>query len=172
MDKKVLFTTRAAVTAALYALLTLLGAVFNLSYGAVQFRFAEVLCILPVFTAAAVPGLTVGCFIANILSPVSPLDTVFGTLATFFAAVCSRALKNVKVHSLPFCSLLMPVIFNGLIIGAETAFFVSAESFAAAFAVNSLTVALGETAVMLILGSILYFTVERNERLKRIISGK
>lgn len=170
MDKKILSVTRAAVIAALYALLTLAGAALNLSYGSLQFRFAEALCILPVFTASAVPGLAVGCFAANVMSTVSPFDMVFGTAATLFAALTTRALRNVRLGKLPFLSLLMPVIFNGLIIGAETAFFTSAESFAAAFTVNSLTVALGEAVVTFALGAPLWVMIEKNDRLKKIIS--
>lgn len=169
MKKRTLFLTKAAVIAAAYAVLTLLGAALNLSYGGVQFRFAEALCILPVFVPAAVPGLTVGCFLANILSSVSPLDMVFGTLATLLAALASRALGNVRIKSYPFCSLLMPVLFNGAIVGAEIAFFTAGESFFTAYAVNALTVSLGEAAVTFTLGSLLYYGVERNPRLKAIL---
>lgn len=166
MNKKTLFLTKAAVIGAAYAVLTLLGAALNLSYGGVQFRFSEALCILPVFTSAAVPGLAVGCFLANILSSVSPFDMVFGTLATLLAALSSRALRNVRIKSYPFCSLLMPVLFNGLIVGAEIAFFTAGDGFWTAFAVNALTVSLGEAVVMFTLGSFLYYGVEKNPRLK------
>lgn len=171
MNEKTLGLTKAAVIGGLYAMLTLLGAVFGISYSGVQFRFSEALCILPAFTSAAVPGLAAGCFAANILSSVSPLDAVFGTLATLLAALCTRALRNVRIKGYPFCSLLMPVVFNGCIIGAEIAFFSSADSFLTAFTVNSATVAAGEAAVMFTLGSFLFYAVEKNERLKKIISG-
>lgn len=169
MNKKTLFLTKAAVIAALYAVFTLLGAAFGISYGSVQLRFSEALCVLPLFTPAAVPGLAVGCFAANIFSSVSPFDMLFGTLATLLAAMSSRALRNVRIKNYPFCSLLTPVLFNGLTVGAETAFFTSGKSFFAAFAVNFLTVALGEAVVLFTLGSFLYFCIEKNARLKKML---
>ncbi len=68
-SKKVRFLALSAVIAALYAVLTYVAAALNLAYGAVQFRFSEALTVLPVFTPAAIPGLTVGCLIANLGSP-------------------------------------------------------------------------------------------------------
>lgn len=170
MGKKTLFLTKAAVIAALYGVLTLFGAALGLSYGGVQFRFSEALCILPLFTSSAIPGLAVGCFGANLLSTVSPFDAVFGTLATLLAAVLTRALKNVKVKNYPLCSMLMPLLCNGLIVGAEIAFFTLGDSFLPAFAFNGITVVLGEAAVMFTLGSLLYHGISSNSRLKHILS--
>ena len=75
-----------AIIAALYVDLTFLSNIFNLAFGPVQFRVSEVLTILPVFTSAAIPGVAVGCFIANIAS-FNPLDMIFGTSATVIAAL-------------------------------------------------------------------------------------
>ena len=172
MDKKILFITKAAVIAALYAVLTYIGGIFNLSYGSIQFRFSEALCILPLFTSSAIPGLAVGCFVANIVSTVNPLDTVLGSLATLLACITLRALDKVKIKSYPFCSMLMPVIFNGVIVGAEIAFFTTGESFLTAFAANAVSVALGEAAVMFTLGTLLYYTVLKNNRLRKAIADK
>ena len=92
-NKKILHLVYGAIIAALYAAATLL--ISPLSYGAVQFRFSEALTVLSVFTPAAIPGLTIGCAIANIGSPYVHLDIVFGSLATFLAAITAR--KSSKV---------------------------------------------------------------------------
>ena len=65
--KASVYITQAAVIAALYAALTYLASVFGIAYGNVQFRFSEALTVLAVFTPAAIPGLTIGCFIGNLL---------------------------------------------------------------------------------------------------------
>ena len=80
---------KAAIIGALYTVLTLLSASMGLAYGAVQFRFSEALTLLPLFTPAAIPGLTVGCIVSNIFSSVTPLDTIIGSAATLLAAICT-----------------------------------------------------------------------------------
>ena len=98
-----------AVIAAVYAALTYLTA--PISFSAIQFRVSEAFCILPVFTAAAVPGVTVGCFLANFMSGAAPMDVVFGTLATFIGALGTRALrKRGPIAAIP------PIVSNALII--------------------------------------------------------
>ncbi|MEG1073265.1 MAG: QueT transporter family protein, partial [Oscillospiraceae bacterium] len=78
--------TLAAMVAALYAVMSYFGNIFGMTYFGIQFRFAEALTVLPFLFPATVPGLFVGCFIANILSPFGALDVVFGSLATLLAA--------------------------------------------------------------------------------------
>ena len=117
--KKVLLIAYAAIIAALYAALTL--AVPFLSYGPLQFRFAEALTLLPVLTPAAIPGLAIGCFIANLGSPYGIVDIVFGTLASLLAALCTYWLRKIQWKKLPWLSALMPALFNGVIIGAMIA---------------------------------------------------
>lgn len=79
------FTTRdltfAAMVAALYAVMGYFGNIFGLTFGVVQFRFAEALTVLPFLFPATAPGLVVGCLITNLLSPYGPIDAVMGTLA-------------------------------------------------------------------------------------------
>lgn len=170
MKKRNLFLGRSAVIAALYAVLTILGAQFGFSYGGIQFRFSEALCVLPVFTASAVPGLTVGCVIANILSTVNPLDTVIGSAATLIAAILSRKCRNIRIKNLPLLSLFFPVIVNAVIIGAEIAFFTTDESFITAFFLNALSVGLSEMVVMYTLGAALVSFLNKNNRVRRLIS--
>lgn len=96
MHKKIKFLTHAALIAALYVLLTYLAALMGLSSGAIQIRFSEALCILPYFTPAAIPGLTVGCLLANALTGSALWDVIFGSLATLVGAVLARLLRKRK----------------------------------------------------------------------------
>ena len=97
--------------AALYVVLTVLAAQFNLASGAIQVRVSESLTILPVFTASAVPGLTVGCVLANLLTGCAAWDVVFGSLATLIGAVGTRLLKNK-----PLLAWIPPVVSNAVIV--------------------------------------------------------
>ena len=91
-NKSTLFLVQAALIGAVYVVLTLVFAPF--SYGEVQVRISEALTILPYFTPAAVPGLFVGCIIANILGGGIPLDIIFGSIATLIGAVFTYQLRN------------------------------------------------------------------------------
>ena len=97
--------------AAIYVVLTVLAAQFNLANGAIQVRFSEALTILPVFTVAAVPGLTVGCILANLLTGCAAWDVVFGSLATLIGAVGTRLLRQ-----RPLLAWIPPVISNAAIV--------------------------------------------------------
>ena len=97
--------------AALYVVLTVIAAQFNLANGAIQVRFSEALTIMPVFTAAAVPGLTVGCLLANLLTGCAAWDVVFGSMATLIGAIGTRMLKNK-----PLLAWIPPVLSNMAII--------------------------------------------------------
>ena len=97
--------------AALYVVLTILAAQFNLACGAIQVRFSEALTIMPVFTVAAVPGLAVGCVLANLLTGCAAWDVVFGSLATLIGAVGTRLLKDK-----PLLAWIPPVLSNMAII--------------------------------------------------------
>jgi len=92
------FTTKdltlAAMVAALYAVMSYFGNVFGLTYGPIQLRFSEALCVLPFLFPATAPGLFVGCLAANLLSPYGPLDIVVGSLATLIAAVWTSRVKR------------------------------------------------------------------------------
>ena len=111
-----------ALIAALYAVLTYFAAALSLAFGPIQFRISEVLTILPIFTPAAIPGLTIGCFISNFAS-FNLLDIAFGTLASLIAALLTRAFRKKLVFGVPLLSMLMPVIINAVIIGLEIAVF-------------------------------------------------
>ena len=114
---------QASVIAALYVALTM--AVQPLSFGAVQFRISEVLTVLPIYLPSAVPGLTVGCLLSNLLglatgaNPAGAWDLLIGTAATGVAAVLTRCFRRVRVGSWPLLSVLPPVVLNGVMIGTE-----------------------------------------------------
>ncbi len=114
---------QAGMIAAFYVALTLL--VQPLSFGAIQLRLSEMLTILPVYTPAAIPGLTVGCFLSNLIglssgaNPAGGWDLLLGTLATGLSAVLSYGFRHLRVKTLPALSATFPVILNALIVGAE-----------------------------------------------------
>ncbi len=164
INKRIRFLVESSIIAAAYAALTL--AIYPLSYGALQFRFSEALTVLPVFTPAAIPGLTVGCFIANITGPYSWIDAVFGTLATFLAAICTYYARKIKFKNLPLLSLFFPVLFNAIIIGLEINLFFlpQGEVFTfTGFIISALWVGLGELVVCFLLGTPLYAAIAKTK---------
>ncbi len=108
--------TLAAMMAAAYAVLSLLGAVFGLTYGPIQVRFSEALCLLPFLFPETAWGLGVGCLIANLFSPYGVLDIVVGSLSTLIAALITSRCRNVWLAALP------PVACNMVLVGAVLAY--------------------------------------------------
>jgi len=110
-NRNVTIMTQAAIIAALYVVLTMVANAMGLANYAIQVRFSEALCVLPYFTFAAVPGLSIGCLIANLLTGAAIWDVVFGSLATLLGAIGSYLLrKNRVLVTLP------PVIANAVIV--------------------------------------------------------
>lgn len=161
MKKKTVFICQAGVIAAIYAGLTYLSSVFGIAYGAVQFRFSELMTILPLFTPAAVPGLFIGCIVANIASPLVLVDVVFGSIATLLAAACTRALRRFCIKDLPLAAFFPPVIFNMLIVGWELTIFVEEQASVAVFAYNAFCIGLGEAVICLIFGIPFFYFIKR-----------
>ena len=109
------YLTHAALIAALYVTLTYLTSLFGLASGAIQVRLSEGLCALLAFTPAAIPGLTVGCLLANILTGCCLLDCIFGTLATFLGAytgyfLCKKNRYLVPIPTVIANSLIVPIV--------------------------------------------------------------
>lgn len=144
--------TQAAVIAALYAALTYLLA--PISYGLMQVRVAEALCVLPWFTPAAVPGLFVGCILANLLGGFGIYDIVFGSLATLLAALLTYFLRKRSRWWAP----LPAVLCNALIVGAELAFIFQVEQ---SFPVCALYVGAGQLIACYGLGIPLSYGLQR-----------
>ncbi|MCR5664770.1 MAG: QueT transporter family protein [Oscillospiraceae bacterium] len=146
--------TLAAIVAAAYAALTV--ALAPISYGAVQFRVSEALCILPFFFPCTVWGLTVGCVLANLLTG-NVFDVVFGSLATLLAALCTAAIGrrgSSLRHGVLAC--LMPVVFNAVIVGAVLTWAYRIQMIPddvwLSYAANAASVGFGELVVLFVLG--------------------
>ena len=149
---------RAGVIAALYVVLTL---IFQpISFGAIQFRIAEALTLLPILTVDAVPGLFVGCLIANLVGGGIWFDVVLGSIATLLAALMSR-----KLRRQPFLAALMPTLFNGLIVGPVVYFaYVRAPGDPVSVGTllfNMATVAFGELVVCYLLGMPMLYALKK-----------
>ncbi len=158
---KRLFNTRSlcigGIIAALYVALTMM--LKPLAFGELGFecRVSEAMTLLPVLFPEAIPGLTVGCLIANLFSPVGPLDIVFGTLATLLASVLSYMTRGVRVGGwrIPVLSAVWPVLCNGVIVGGVLTATEIFNSFPMAF----LVVSVGE-AVALAIGLAIFPAIE------------
>lgn len=156
---------RCAVVAALYTALCLMLA--PISYGPIQVRVAEAFCLLPIFGSEYVVAVTLGCFLSNMLGYGFP-DILFGTLATFLAALCTYRLRSKRVKGLAIPASIPPVVFNALIVGPEIAYYFSDTPFTlTACVVNGLTVAIGEVVSCMILGVALVKLIESNPALKK-----
>ena len=119
---------------------------------AIQFRASEALCVLAFFTPAAIPGLSIGCLLFNITYGAAlPLDFLVGTLASLLAAAGMWATRKVTIGKLPVPGLLMPAITNAVLVGWELSVYIGGG-----FGINALYVAIGEAAVLLTLGVLLY----------------
>ncbi len=150
------FTTRdltlAAAVAALYAVMGYFGNIFGLTFNVVQIRFAEALTVLPFLFPATAPGLVIGCFITNLLSPYGPVDMIFGTLATAIAAWLTMKMPKWYLAALP------PILVNMVILcpmwaWAETGGISGAFWMACGF--NAVTFAVGEAIACYVLGTLL-----------------
>lgn len=157
---------RCAMIAAVYVVLCL--ALQPFSYGAVQVRLAEALCLLPVFGPEYIVGVTLGCLLANALGS-TVIDVVFGTLATLLACLVTYALRNVRIKGLALPASLPPVLFNALIVGWEiSVFFSDTPATLPVTLFNMLTVGIGEVISCCILGVLLVRLIETNRQLKKL----
>ena len=150
-NSKVTFITQAAVIAAIYTLLVILFA--PISFGPIQTRVAEALTILPYFTPAAIPGVTIGCFLSAILTGADILDIIFGPIATLIGAILSYYLRRNK-----FLVPIPPILSNTIIIPWVIKY---AYGEAQPIPFMMLTVGLGEILTAGIMGMILLFALER-----------
>ena len=168
MREKTRFITHASLIAAVYAALTHLQNLLlpGSASWAIQFRVSEALCVLALFTPAAIPGLSVGCLLFNLTaSAVLPLDFLVGTLASFLAAWGMWYLRRITVMGYPLMAMVLPALTNALLVGWELSLYIGGG-----FWLNALYVAIGELAVLLTLGSAVYYTL-RSRRLDRRLFG-
>lgn len=137
-----------ALIAAIYAVLSL--ALSFLSFGPVQVRVAEALTLLPVFSPVAIAGVTLGCFVTNLVgfftgaNILGPLDMLFGTAATLTAALLSYWMRRLRIRGLAIPSAIPPVLVNALVVGAELTVLFSGGFPPGVFAVQALQVGAGQ----------------------------
>ena len=161
MNKRARYLAHAAIIAALYTVLTHMQNILlpGSATWAIQMRLSEALCVLAFFTPAAIPGLTIGCLAFNLtFAAALPLDWLAGSLATLFAARAMYGLRNVRLFGIPVPGLLMPAVSNAVLVGWELTVYIGGG-----FWLNALYVAIGEAAVLLTLGSLLYRAVKKRK---------
>lgn len=158
MRKNVKFISHAALLGALYVALTYGQNLLipNSTSWVIQFRASEALCIFAFFTPAAIPGLTVGCLLFNISNAAAlPLDFLVGTFATFLSVGGMYLTRKWTVKGYPLLGMLLPGLFNAFLVGWELSIYIGNSLF-----INGLYVAIGELAVMLTLGTLLYYAIK------------
>lgn len=150
-NKTTVLIAQSAIIAAIYVALTLAFA--PISFGAIQFRISEALCILPYFTFAGVPGVTLGCLLGNILGGAALPDIIFGTLATFIGAVLSYEVRNIS----KWLVCVPPILSNTIIIPFVLRFAYGVPDM---IPYLMLTVGIGEILAIAVLGNILIAALE------------
>ena len=159
MRKHTRYLAHAAIIAALYAVLTHFQNILlpGSATWAIQLRLSEALCILAFFTPAAAVGLGVGCLIFNLtFAAALPLDFLVGTLASYLAAKTMWLTRNVKIGNFPLLGMLMPALFNAILVGWELAVYIGGG-----FWMNAVYVAIGEAIVLLTVGTVLYYAMKK-----------
>ena len=160
MNKKnsilLLDLTQGAMIATLYVVLTFIANLAGLASGVIQVRLSEALTILPVFTAAAVPGLAVGCVLANLLTGCAIWDVVFGSLATLIGAVGTRLLRKKS----PVLAVLPPILSNIIIVPLVLQRVYGVED---AYWYLAMTVGAGEIISCGVLGLLLYRSLKNTK---------
>jgi uncharacterized membrane protein len=150
------FLVKSSIVAAIYAALTML---LPFSYLGVQFRIAEILVLLVFIDKRYIYGLTLGCLIANLGSPLGPVDVIFGTLATLIALLLISKTKNL------FVATLWPAVVNGIIIGLLLYYLLDLP-----FLLSAAQVFFGEFVMVTLIGYFLFKRILRDRKLVEIIS--
>ena len=154
-----------AMIAALYAALCFLqnALIPNSASFVIQFRAAEALCVLAMFTPAAIPGLTIGCMLFNLcMAGALPWDVPLGGLATLLAAWGTYATRKWTIKGYPVVCMILPALTNAVLIGWELTVFIGGG-----FWINAVYVAIGELAVLFTLGTVLYYAIKRRHLLEK-----
>lgn len=153
-NKNVLFLVQAAMIAAIYVALTFVSSSMGLASGTIQVRISEALCILPVFTTAAIPGLWLGCLMANLLTGAILVDVVFGSIATLLGALGTYYLRKHR-----FVCTLPPVAANMVIVPFVLrygyGFITEYRGIDWSLPFNAVTVGIGEIITCVVMGSVL-----------------
>lgn len=153
--KNYLPITQAALIAALYVTLTFAASSFGLSSGAIQLRLSEALTILPFFTPSAIPGLFIGCIIANLLTGCALWDVIFGSIATLLGAIFTYLLRKHK-----FLAPIPPIIANTAIVPFVIAYVYGSEH---SIPFLMISVGIGEILSCGVLGMALLFALYKHK---------
>lgn len=156
--------TRIGVAAALYFVLTV--APYTLSYNDLQFRLSEALMLLCFFNKDYIIAMSMGCFIANLFSPM-PIDILFGTVATVVAAIPMYLLsKRGSLIRMVICSLF-PVISNTFIIALETKIFMNMP-----YWISAAEIAVGEFVCVTLIGVALFSILQKSEAFMKYVASE
>lgn len=155
---KITWMARIAIVAALYVVLTLVS--YPFSYGMIQFRISEALMLLCCYDKKYTWSMVIGCIVSNLFS-FDLIDCIFGTLATLLACIVMVLVRK------KFIASFMPAIFNGIIIGLELYFVIDAP-----LLLSMIGVAIGELVVVVILGNIIFYYIEKDKKLMEVIGIK
>jgi uncharacterized membrane protein len=157
---KIVYTCTAAIIAAMYVVLTHISNALGLASGVIQCRISEALCVLPFFTAAAIPGLTIGCVIANITTMANIIDIIFGSLATLIGAIGARLLRKhkwlVPLPTILANTFILPFVLKYILHLEESVWFFF------------ITIFIGELIAAGIVGIIFLFSFERLNKNRKI----
>ena len=159
MNKHTRYLAHAAIIAALYAALTHMQNLLlpGSATWAIQMRLSEALCVLAFFTPAAIPGLSLGCLLFNLtFAAALPLDFIIGTAATALATAVMWWGRNWTVKGYPLLGMLLPALCNAVLVGWELTVYIGGG-----FWLNALYVAIGEAAVLLTLGTLVYYLLQK-----------
>ncbi|MBR4035277.1 MAG: QueT transporter family protein [Oscillospiraceae bacterium] len=166
-------TNNLAKQAMIAALYTVIGFVLApVSFGAVQARISEALTLLPVFGISNVWGVTIGCFLTNLIglatgaNILGSLDIIFGTAATLVAGLLTYALRNIRFKGMPVLASLPPVIINAVVVGWELCIMINGSFHPVIFTAQAVSVALGQIISCCIFGLMLVRVIEGNKLLK------
>lgn len=166
MNKNTQTFAKIAMIAAIYTVVSLVLAPF--SYGNIQVRIAEALTILPLIYRPSIAGVTLGCFLTNLIgammgvNPTGMIDAVVGTVATLFAAILTYQLRDRKIAGIPVLSLMMPVIFNFFFVGMELSVLYFEGNVWLGLLIMGTEVAIGEL-ISVIIGYFLVKALDRTE---------
>lgn len=166
--KKILYVVLSGIIAAIYVVLTLPMAQF--AFGPIQFRLAEILTVIPAFSMGGIPGVTVGCFLANLLNPgnLGPIDIIGGTLATLIAGFLSYFIGKKN----KYLSIIPPIVVNGIIVGAYLPFLLSEAGTPVTVPmvlISMLSVAASEAVLLIVLGIPFIMVINKNKKIKSML---
>ena len=154
---------RCALIASLYTAVNL--AIAPIAFGSVQARVGEALTLLPVLVPDAVVGVTLGCFLTNLVGVFTGANVVGALAATLCAALCTRRLAQVRVRGLPLAAAIPPVLFNAVIVGAELAWAFGPRTLNG-FLLQAASVGIGQLFSCMVLGLPLVRIIEKTPALR------